>query len=248
MFEKKGNPINNIGGGKYINDSKIAKKNIYSKIAPPNTFKRRTVNKIAPKIIQRYEKSSQSNQISNPFINYNSNFSKRSSLILNNQNNLISNEDSNIKLSKNINSSFREKIKIMKGNLFSNDPTNIISPKKIVNEKMRVNLNNKIENNLVKMPNQYITKYKSVYSKKGKNQILQKYNDIINNNIEKMDKNDNNTKFKSNTNINEENNFIKDKYDYLLERTKKLLSDYQQIVEYYQEREKKYEYKNKDNL
>ena len=55
MFEKKGNPINNIGGGKYVNDSKIAKKNIYSKIAPPNTFKRRTVNKIAPKIIQRYE-------------------------------------------------------------------------------------------------------------------------------------------------------------------------------------------------
>lgn len=247
MIEKTGNITKNLREENFINTSKIEKKNIYSKIAPPNTFKRRNTNKIAPTIMQRYANNSQYNQISNPFIYYNSNFSKRSSLILNNQNNLGLNIDSNVKLSQNINSSFREKIKIVKGNLFNNEPNNIISPKKIVNEKMKI-INNKNDNNDIKLPNQYLGKYKSVYSKKGNNQILKKYNHMINvisENTEQKNINKDNSKNK--ININNDCNFIKDRYDYLLERAKNLLSNYQQIIEYYQEKEKKNENKTEHN-
>ena len=243
MIDKTGNLINNIGG-KNINNKLITNKNIYSKIAPPNTFKRRTSNKIEPKILQRYEKNSQTNQISNPFINYKADFTKRSSLILNNQNIFIPNADSDSKLPHNINSSFRDKIKIIKGNLFNNNESyNIISPKKTVNDKMRININNKNLNNAIKMPNKYIIKYKSVYSKKGKN--LKRYDHILN----KDEKSNNiHNNIKNNKNINEENDFIKDKYDYLLERTKNLLLNYQQIVNYYQEKEKKIEFRSESNL
>ena len=238
MIDNTGNQINNFGE-KNIKNNIIAKKNIYSKIAPPNTFKRKTSNKIQPKILQRYEKNSQMNQISNPFINYKEDFEKRSSLIFNNQNMYISNADSDSKLPYNINSSFRDKIKIIKGNLFNNNESyNIISPKKTVNEKMRISINNKNLNNAIKMPNRYIIKYKSVYSKKGKNPNLKKYDKILLNKVE-IDNNYNNNNVKNNKKTNEENNFIKDKYDYLLERTKNLLTNYQQIINYYQEKEKK---------
>ena len=78
MIGKIGNEINN-SGGKFIEYSKMPTKNIYLKIAPPNTFKRRNTNQTnKPKIFQRYEKTSQSNQVSNPYINFNnSNFPKR---------------------------------------------------------------------------------------------------------------------------------------------------------------------------
>ena len=130
---------------KYIDESKITNKNIYSKIAPPNTFKRRNTNQNTKKtkLFQRFEKTPQSNQIdTNSYISYksnNSNFSKRTSFISNNKT-FISNADSNIKLYQNVNSSFREKIKIIKGNLFNNQ-NNIISPKKLVTGKMKVNIN-----------------------------------------------------------------------------------------------------------
>lgn len=229
---------------KYIIETKKNSKNIYSKIAPPNTFKMRTSNQVSkkPKIFQRYEKTPQSNQISNPYINYNSNFAKRSSFISNNTA-FISNVDSNIKLSQNINSSFREKIKIIKGNLFNNQ-NNIISPKKLIMGKMKVNSNNnKTDNNKIKMPVQIFVKNKSVYIKKDRNNILKSFKENTTNYEEKKKKilknNELKKEIKNEINYNNINNdFIKEKYDDLLEKTRNLLLNYQKIVEYYQEREK----------
>ena len=243
---------------KYIIETKKNSKNIYSKIAPPNTFKMRSSNQVAkkPRIFQKYEKTPQSNQIDNPYINYNSNFAKRSSFISNNTA-FISNIDSNIKLSQNINSSFREKIKIIKGNLFSNKNNNIISPKKLIIGKMRVNINNnnKTDNNKKKMPVQIFIKNKSVYIKKDRNNILKSFkenstnyedkkikentNNEIKNEIKNEINNEINNEIKNEINYNDiDNDFIKEKYDNLLENTRNLLLNYQKIVEYYQEKDK----------
>ena len=240
---------------KYIIETKKNSKNIYSKIAPPNTFKMRTSNQVSkkPKIFQRYEKTPQSNQISNPYINYNSNFAKRSSFISNNTA-FISNVDSNIKLSQNINSSFREKIKIIKGNLFSNQ-NNIISPKKLIMGKMKINANNNNNkndnNNKVKMPVQIFMKNKSVYIKKDRNNILKSFKENTTNYEDKKNKEKNNeikNEIKSEINYNNiDNNFIKEKYDDLLEKTRNLLLNYQKIVEYYQMKEKNNTNKNEDS-
>ena len=243
MIGKIGNQISSRD--KYIDNSKITTKNIYSKIAPPNTFKRRNTNQIIknPKIFQRYENTPQSNQISNPYINYNSNnnsnFSKRTSYIASN-NTFISNADSNMKLSQNINSSFKEKIKIIKGNLFNNQ-NNIISPKKLIIGKMKVNINYKIDNNKIKLPIQYIAKNKSVYVKKDKNNFLK--------NIEEKEnkKDEINKNIKDDININNDIDNIKEKYDFLLEKTRNLLSNYQKIIEFYQEKERKNNNKIDDN-
>jgi hypothetical protein len=237
MIGKIGNQISN-SGEKFPNDSNLASKNIYSKIAPPNTFKKRNINQVVkkPRIYHRYEKTPQTNQMSNPQINYGSNFSKRASFISNST--YISNANSNIKLSQNINSSFREKIKIIKGNLFNN-PVNIISPKKLIIGKLKVNIsNNRSENFKIKVPTQFITKHKSVYVKKDKNNMI---NNFDNENLIKAnEKNDikNNENFGNIINSSIDSNEIKDKYDFLLERTRILLSNYQKIVEYYQEKEK----------
>ena len=234
MIGKIGNQIGSRD--KFIEDSKITTKNIYSKIAPPNTFKRRNTNQISknPKIFQRYENTPQSNQISNPYINYNSNnnsnFSKRTSYISSN-NTFISNADSNMKLSQNINSSFKEKIKIIKGNLFNN-PNNIISPKKLIIGKMKVNINYKIDNKKIKLPIQYIAKNKSVYVKKDKNNFLKNFEEKA------YKKDEKNINTKDNINKNNDIDNIKEKYDFLLEKTRNLLSNYQKIVEFYQEKEK----------
>jgi hypothetical protein len=243
---------------KYIIETKKNSKNIYSKIAPPNTFKMRTSNQLSkkPKIFQRYEKTPQSNQISNPYINYNSNFAKRSSFISNNTA-FISNVDSNIKLSQNINSSFREKIKIIKGNLFSNQ-NNIVSPKKLIMGKMKVNVNNtnnnnRPENNKIKMPVQIFVKNKSVYIKKDRNNILKSFKENTTSNYEdKKKKEIKNSQIikevKNEINYNNiDNDLIKEKYDELLEKTKNLLLNYQKIVEYYQEKEKNNTSKIEDN-
>ena len=225
---------------KYIDESKITNKNIYSKIAPPNTFKRRNTNQNTKKtkLFQRFEKTPQSNQIdTNPYISYksnNSNFSKRTSFISNNKT-FISNADSNIKLYQNVNSSFREKIKIIKGNLFNNQ-NNIISPKKLVTGKMKVNINYKIDNHKLKLPGQYITKNKSVYVKKEKNNILKNFDESLK--LKDNKKIEINNNIKNETNFNNDNDNIKEKYDFLLEKTRNLLNNYQKIVDYYQEKEK----------
>ena len=237
-----GNQISN-SGEKFKYNSKITTKNIYSKIAPPNTFQRRNTNQVIkkPRIYNRYEKTPQTNQMSTPQINYDSNFSKRTSFISNNT--YLSNADSNNKLSQNSNSSFREKIKIIKGNLFNN-PVNMISPKKLIIGKFKVNISgNKAENFKIKVPTQYIAKHKSVYVKEDKNNLIKNYDNEnlvelkMNNNIEKTD--DTNTNLNNIfLNSNNDSNDVKEKYDFLLERTRTLLSNYQKIVEYYQEKEK----------
>ena len=245
MIEKIENEINN--SGKLIEDSKIPTKNIYLKIAPPNAFKRRNTNKInKPKIIQRYEKTPQSNQVSNPYINFNnSNFPKRTSFILS-SNTFNTNLDSNNKLSQNSNSSFREKKKIIKGNLFNNQ-NNIISPKKLASGILKININHKLDNNKIKYPIQFIAKNKSVYVKKEKNSIIKNFDEHllkINGNKNTKKNNDNQKKYIS---IKNGNYSVKEKYDYLLEKTRNLLSNYQKIVEYYQKKEKEKENKIEDN-
>ena len=169
----------------------------------------------------------------------------------------ISNVDSNIKLSQNINSSFREKIKIIKGNLFSNQ-NNIVSPKKLIMGKMKVNVNNtnnnnRPENNKIKMPVQIFVKNKSVYIKKDRNNILKSFKENTTSNYEdKKKKEIKNSQIikevKNEINYNNiDNDLIKEKYDELLEKTKNLLLNYQKIVEYYQEKEKNNTSKIEDN-
>ena len=242
MIGKMVNPLNNSVGKLNNDDSKTTKKNIYSKIAPPNSFKNRNTNKISPKIFQRYEKTIQSNQMNNPYTNYNSNYSKKSFISSNHLYN--SNTDSNNKLSQNISSSFREKIKTTKENLINKSlNNNIISPKNIINEKIQNNNNNnnKLENNKYKTDSLYIIKHKSVYVKKGKKNILNNYSD----GNKKIGKKSSNDIYINEFQLNDEDNFIKEKYDYLLKRTKNLLNNYQQIIDYYQEKEK--QNKNEDN-
>ena len=234
------NQFNN-SAKKINNDSNMAKQNIYSKIAPPNTFKNRNNNQVAPKIFQRYDKTIQSNQIINPYINYKSNFNKKS--FISNSNIIDSYQNSNIKLLNNINSSYREN-KVMKGNLFNKNLNNIISPKNAMIQNAKTNIN-KLESNKKKMKNQYIIKNKSVYIKKGKNNFFNNYNENkINSEFKKV------VKFQNNDNVNfknDENNFIKNKYDYLLKRTQILLSNYQHIIDYYQNKEKEKEKENNQN-
>lgn len=233
------NQFNN-SATKINNDSNMAKQNIYSKIAPPNTFKNRNNNQVAPKIFQRYDKTIQSNQVINPYINYKSNFNKKS--FISNSNIIESYQNSNIKLLNNINSSYREnKVnKVMKGNLFNKNLNNIISPKNAMIQTTKTNIN-KLENNKKKMKNQYIIKNKSVYIKKGKNTFFNNYNENkINSAFKKVEKIQNNNNDIDNFK-NDENNFIKNKYDYLLKRTQNLLSNYQHIIDYYQNKEKERE-------
>ena len=233
------NQFNN--SGVKLSDSKITKKNLYSKIAPPNTFKNRNDKQDAPKIFQRYEKNIYSSQITNPYINAKSNYSKKSFISNNNIFDLY--PDSDIKLSNNINSSYRE-AKLVKGNLFNNNLNNIKSPKNVIIQKTKNNIN-RLEKNISK--NKYIIKNKSVYVKKGKNNILNNYNpNKINGEIKKAKTN----KVKDNVNVNivkndNDINSIKEKYDFLLKKTQNLLSKYQHIVEYYQNKEKENNIKNK---
>ena len=220
----------NISASKINNDSNLTKKNIYSKIAPPNTFKNRNNNQVAPKIFQRYDKTIQSN-ISNPYINYKSNFNKKS--FITSSNIFDSYPNSNIKLTNNINSSYRE-TKIMKGNLFNNNLNNInniISPKNAIIQKAKNNINKLEKNNIIKN--------KSVYVKKRKNNYFNNYNvNKISSEFKKVEKDQSNDNDNKNYKNDDENMFIKDKYDYLLKRTQNLLSNYQQIVDYYQNKEK----------
>ena len=227
--------------GEKLKEPKINSKNIYSKIAPPNTFKRRNTNQMLkkPKIIQRYDNTPQTNQLNNLYLNNNSN---RTSLKSNN-NTLVLKPNSDIKLYQNVNSSFIEKIKIVKGSLFNN--SSIISPKKIgidtnkirTNNNNNININNSnrvLDNKNIVLKNQIIKKHNSVYQKNNRmNHLIQKNDNTI---IEK-----NNSKYDN----NKDNLYIKNKYDFLLEKTRNLLFNYQKIVDYYQEKEKE---KNKNNL
>ena len=198
---------------KYLTNSKIINKeqNIYSKIAPPNTFKKRNPNQIlrGSKILKRNEKSPDSYRIINPYIN-------KTNLIKNNsisKSHIILNEFK-------INSSYRDKNKLIKGNnnIFINNNMNnshnfIITPKKILFAKIKVK-GNKIDFNKYKSENQNISNKK----------LEIKNNNFITKSIKKE--------------INIENINIKEKYDSLIQRTKILLSNYQNIIDYYQEKEK----------
>ena len=202
---------------KYISDSKLANKtnNIYSKIAPPNTFKKRNQNQIlrGSKLFQRNEKSPRSNQIIKPFLKNNS--ISKSHLILN-----------EFKIS----SSFRDKTNLIKGNnIFINNNIDnsqnlIVTPKKLLFTKIKVK-GNKIDFNKYKTEKEYI------YNKKIKEENETKKLVVINNS--KNAKNQ----------LNYKNIDIKEKYDLLLNKAKTLLSNYQTIIDYYQEKEKSYRYK-----
>ena len=202
---------------KYISDSKLANKtnNIYSKIAPPNTFKKRNQNQIlrGSKLFQRNEKSPRSNQIIKPFLKNNS--ISKSHLILN-----------EFKIS----SSFRDKTNLIKGNnIFINNNIDnsqnlIVTPKKFLFTKIKVK-GNKIDFNKYKTEKEYI------YNKKIKEENETKKLVVINNS--KNAKNQ----------LNYKNIDIKEKYDLLLNKAKTLLSNYQTIIDYYQEKEKSYRYK-----
>ena len=200
---------------KYLTNSKLINKeqNIYSKIAPPNTFKKRNPNQIlrGSKVLKRNEKSPDSYRIINPYIN-------KTNLIKNNsisKSHIILNEFK-------INSSYRDKNKLIKGNnniLINNNMNNshnfIITPKKILFAKIKVK-GNKIDFNKYKSENQNISNKKE--------NIEIKKNNFITKSIKKE--------------INIENINIKEKYDLLIQRTKILLSNYQNIIDYYQEKEK----------
>ena len=201
---------------KYISDSKLTNKNnnIYSKIAPPNTFKKRNQNQIlrGSKLFQKNEISPTSNKIIKPFINK-SNILKNNSI---SKSHIILND-------LKINSSYREKTKLIKGNnIFINNNMNnsnnlIVTPKKLLFTKIKVKANN------IDL-NKYKTEKENIYNKKEK-----ETKKFISNNS----KNENNK-------INYKNIDIKEKYDLLLNKTKALLSNYQNIIDYYQEKEKNY--------
>lgn len=202
---------------KYISDSKLSKKNnnIYSKIAPPNTFKKRNQNQIlrGSKLFQN-EKYQNSNKLINPYIN-NSNIIKNNSI---SKSHIILNDYK-------INTSFRNKTKLIGGNnIFINNNINnshnyIITPKKLLFGKFKVK-GNKIDSN------KYKTEKQNISNNELKEDFEPKIIKLNNNNIKNIKKR-----------LNYQNNFIKEKYDLLLKKTKDLLYKYQQIIDYYQEKE-----------
>ena len=223
MIVMDSNKIINTTNNKYISDSKLknTNNNIYSKIAPPNTFIRRNQNQIlrGSKLFQRKEKSPKSIQMVKPFMN-NSNIIKNNNSI--SKSHMILND-------LKINSSYRDKARLISGNnIFNNNLNNshnlIITPKKLLFTKIKIK-GNKIDYN------KYKTEKENTSNKKlGIEQDIKKI--FIMNNI----------KNKKNI-INIKNNDIKEKYDLLLDKTRTLLSNYQKIIDYYQEKEKNFGYK-----
>ena len=217
------NKIINSTNNKYISDSKLknANNNIYSKIAPPNTFIRRNQNQIlrGSKLFQRKEKSPKSIQMVKPFMN-NSNIIKNNNSI--SKSHMILND-------LKINSSYRDRARLISGNnIFNNNLNNshnlIITPKKLLFTKIKIK-GNKIDYN------KYKTEKENTSNKKlGIEQDIKKILII------------NGSKNKKNI-INIKNNDIKEKYDLLLDKTRTLLSNYQKIINYYQEKEKNFGYK-----
>ena len=217
------NKIINSTNNKYISDSKLknTNNNIYSKIAPPNTFIRRNQNQIlrGSKLFQRKEKSPKSIQMVKPFMN-NSNIIKNNNSI--SKSHMILND-------LKINSSYRDRARLISGNnIFNNNLNNshnlIITPKKLLFTKIKIK-GNKIDYN------KYKTEKENTSNKKlGIEQDIKKILII------------NGSKNKKNI-INIKNNDIKEKYDLLLDKTRTLLSNYQKIIDYYQEKEKNYAYK-----
>ncbi len=217
------NKIINSTNNKYISDSKLknTNNNIYSKIAPPNTFIRRNQNQIlrGSKLFQRKEKSPKSIQMVKPFMN-NSNIIKNNNSI--SKSHMILND-------LKINSSYRDKARLISGNnIFNNNLNNshnlIITPKKLLFTKIKIK-GNKIDYN------KYKTEKENTSNKKlGIEQDIKKILII------------NGSKNKKNI-INIKNNDIKEKYDLLLDKTRTLLSNYQKIIDYYQEKEKNFGYK-----
>ena len=217
------NKIINSTNNKYISDSKLknTNNNIYSKIAPPNTFIRRNQNQIlrGSKLFQRKEKSPKSIQMIKPFMN-NSNIIKNNNSI--SKSHMILND-------LKINSSYRDKARLISGNnIFNNNLNNshnlIITPKKLLFTKIKIK-GNKIDYN------KYKTEKENTSNKKlGIEQDIKKILII------------NGSKNKKNI-INIKNNDIKEKYDLLLDKTRTLLSNYQKIIDYYQEKEKNFGYK-----
>ena len=217
------NKIINSTNNKYISDSKLknTNNNIYSKIAPPNTFIRRNQNQIlrGSKLFQRKEKSPKSIQMVKPFMN-NSNIIKNNNSI--SKSHMILND-------LKINSSYRDRARLISGNnIFNNNLNNshnlIITPKKLLFTKIKIK-GNKIDYN------KYKTEKENTSNKKlGIEQDIKKI--FIMNNI----------KNKKNI-VNIKNNDIKEKYDLLLDKTRTLLSNYQKIINYYQEKEKNFGYK-----
>ena len=217
------NKIINSTNNKYISDSKLknTNNNIYSKIAPPNTFIRRNQNQIlrGSKLFQRKEKSPKSIQMVKPFMN-NSNIIKNNNSI--SKSNMILND-------LKINSSYRDKARLISGNnIFNNNLNNshnlIITPKKLLFTKIKIK-GNKIDYN------KYKTDKENTSNKKlGIEQDIKKILII------------NGSKNKKNI-INIKNNDIKEKYDLLLDKTRTLLSNNKKIINYYQEKEKNFGYK-----
>ena len=212
------NQINNTTE-KYRIDSKLANKNVYSKIAPPNTFIKKNLNHNqilrGSKVLKKREQSPNANILVNPYI-YNSNIIKNNSI---SKSHIILNDYK-------INSSYRGKVKYIKGNnniLINNKMNNshnfIVTPKKILFAKIQVNSNgNKLDFNNYKNEKQ-----------DNSNKKLKKENEIkkslyISKSIKKQ--------------LIYKNNDIKEKYDLLLQKTRNLLSNYQSIIDYYQEKEK----------
>ena len=223
MIVMDSNKIINTTNNKYISDSKLknANNNIYSKIAPPNTFIRRNQNQIlrGSKLFQRKEKSPKSIQMVKPFMN-NSNKIKNNNSI--SKSHMILND-------LKINSSYRDKARLISGNnIFNNNLNNshnlIITPKKLLFTKIKIK-GNKIDYNKYKTEKEN-TSNKKLGIEKDIKKIL-----IING-----------SKNKKNI-INIKNNDIKEKYDLLLDKTRTLLSNYQKIIDYYQEKEKNFGYK-----
>ena len=223
MIVMDSNKIINKTNNKYISDSKLknTNNNIYSKIAPPNTFIRRNQNQIlrGSKLFQRKEKSPKSIQMVKPFMN-NSNIIKNNNSI--SKSHMILND-------LKINSSYRDKARLISGNnIFNNNLNNshnlIITPKKLLFTKIKIK-GNKIDYN------KYKTEKENTSNKKlGIEQDIKKILII------------NGSKNKKNI-INIKNNDIKEKYDLLLDKTRTLLSNYQKIIDYYQEKEKNFGYK-----
>ena len=223
MIVMDSNKIINPTNNKYISDSKLknTNNNIYSKIAPPNTFIRRNQNQIlrGSKLFQKKEKSPKSIQMVKPFLN-NSNIIKNNNSI--SKSHMILND-------LKINSSYRDKARLISGSsIFNNNLNNshnlIITPKKLLFTKIKIK-GNKIDYN------KYKTEKENTSNKKlGIEQDIRKIFIM------------NNTKNKKNL-INIKNNGIKEKYDLLLDKTRTLLSNYQKIIDYYQEKEKNYDYK-----